>query len=185
MVPEAMDGAYRASDTAACPLLAYSDGGCVHYFVRRTNMAEYWDRERDRDRGRRYRGEGYYGGYYGYPGREREYERRGDDRGFFDRAGDEVRSWFGDDEAQRRRMRDEREGGDDRGWWSGRERDDERRWGGSRVEDPDREWARQWGYVEPRGARGSSGGGARGWGYSGGYGAGPGFTGGRSEFIGS
>jgi osmotically-inducible protein OsmY len=148
-------------------------------------MAEYWDRERDRDRGRRYRGEGYYGGYYGYPGREREYERRGDDRGFFDRAGDEVRSWFGDDEAQRRRMRDEREGGDDRGWWSGRERDDERRWGGSRVEDPDREWARQWGYVEPRGARGSSGGGARGWGYSGGYGAGPGFTGGRSEFIGS
>ena len=27
-------------------------------------MAEYWDRER----GRRYRGEGYYGGYYGYYG---------------------------------------------------------------------------------------------------------------------
>src|SRR5437762_1916123 len=51
-------------------------------------MAEYWDRER----GRRYRGEGYYGGYYGYPererDREREYERRGGDRGFFDRAGD-------------------------------------------------------------------------------------------------
>jgi hypothetical protein len=50
-------------------------------------MAEYWDRER----GRRYRGEGYYGGYYGYPERERDreraYERRGDDRGFFDRAG--------------------------------------------------------------------------------------------------
>ncbi|MET1111070.1 MAG: DUF2171 domain-containing protein [Allosphingosinicella sp.] len=32
----------------------------------------------------------------------------GDDRGFFDRAGDEVRSWFGDDEAQRRREMDER-----------------------------------------------------------------------------
>src|SRR5690349_17365343 len=33
---------------------------------------------------------------------------RGDDRGFFDRAGDEVRSWFGDDDAQRRREMDER-----------------------------------------------------------------------------
>jgi len=28
------------------------------------------------------------------------------DRGFFDRAGDEVRSWFGDDEAERRRRED-------------------------------------------------------------------------------
>lgn len=31
-----------------------------------------------------------------------------DDRGFFDRAGDEVRSWFGDDEASRRREQDAR-----------------------------------------------------------------------------
>jgi hypothetical protein len=30
------------------------------------------------------------------------------DRGFFDRAGDEVRSWFGDDEAERRRRDDTR-----------------------------------------------------------------------------
>ncbi|QJU58959.1 DUF2171 domain-containing protein [Sphingomonas sp. AP4-R1] len=30
------------------------------------------------------------------------------DRGFFDRAGDEVRSWFGDEEAERRRRADER-----------------------------------------------------------------------------
>jgi hypothetical protein len=30
------------------------------------------------------------------------------DRGFFDRAGDEVRSWFGDEEAERRRLMDER-----------------------------------------------------------------------------
>ena len=30
-----------------------------------------------------------------------------DDRGFFDRAGDEVRSWFGDEEAERRRRMDE------------------------------------------------------------------------------
>jgi hypothetical protein len=31
------------------------------------------------------------------------------DRGFFDRASDEVRSWFGDDDAERRRRRDELE----------------------------------------------------------------------------
>ena len=30
-----------------------------------------------------------------------------EDRGFFDRAGDEVRSWFGDEEAERRRRMDE------------------------------------------------------------------------------
>jgi hypothetical protein len=32
-----------------------------------------------------------------------------DDRGFFDRAGDEVRSWFGDEEAERRRRFDQRQ----------------------------------------------------------------------------
>ena len=36
-------------------------------------------------------------------------ERLERERGAFDRAGDEVRSWFGDDEARRRRERDERE----------------------------------------------------------------------------
>ncbi len=134
-------------------------------------MAEYWDRER----GRRYRGEGYYGGYYGYPererDREREFGRRGDDRGFFDRAGDEVRSWFGDEDAQRRRTRDEGEAraGEERGWGGGRG-----------DEHADRDWARQWSYVEGRGSRGGDRD-ARGWGYSGGYGAGAGFMGGRSE----
>ena len=33
---------------------------------------------------------------------------RDDDRGFFERAGDEVASWFGDEEAQRRRQMDAR-----------------------------------------------------------------------------
>ena len=43
--------------------------------------------------------------------RERhERDRYGrDERGLVERAGDEVRSWFGDDEAQRRREREERE----------------------------------------------------------------------------
>jgi osmotically-inducible protein OsmY len=143
-------------------------------------MAEYWDRER----GRRYRGEGYYGGYYGDPerererDREREYERRSGERGFFDRAGDEVRSWFGDEDAQRRRMRDERENrwGERAGWGSSRGDERERGGGGSRGDDDtDRDWARQWGYVEGRGF-------PRGWGYSGGYGAGAGFVGGRPQW---
>jgi osmotically-inducible protein OsmY len=50
--------------------------------------------------------------------RERGYGR--DDRGMLNRAGDEVRSWFGDDEAARRRERDERESY--RGGEYGRER---------------------------------------------------------------
>ena len=37
----------------------------------------------------------------------RQYDR--DDRGFFDRASDEVMSWFGDDDAARRRELDQRE----------------------------------------------------------------------------
>jgi osmotically-inducible protein OsmY len=39
--------------------------------------------------------------------RERGYRR--DERGFMDRAGDEVRSWFGDDDAERRRQLDDRD----------------------------------------------------------------------------
>jgi hypothetical protein len=40
-------------------------------------------------------------------GREQGEPGRGDDeRGFLDRAGDEVRAWFGDEEAERRRERD-------------------------------------------------------------------------------
>ena len=53
--------------------------------------------------------------------RERGMRDNPGDRGFFERAGDEISSWFGDDEAERRREMDERSGG-------GREsRDDGRR----------------------------------------------------------
>jgi hypothetical protein len=61
------------------------------------------DRGRDRhyDRGER----GYRGGGYGRPPQGYANE----DRGFLDRAGDELRSWFGDEDAERRRHADERE----------------------------------------------------------------------------
>jgi hypothetical protein len=60
---------------------------------------------------------------------------RRDERGFFERAGDEISSWFGDDDAERRRredqMRDQRErgfGGQDRN----RDRDRDRDWNENR-----------------------------------------------------
>ncbi|MBD3759787.1 DUF2171 domain-containing protein [Rhizorhabdus sp.] len=81
--------------------------------------------------------------------RERDYgppRSYDEDRGFFERAGDELRSWFGDDEAERRRRWDERL----------RERDEDRRYGGARFGD----------------ARGGSGYGYSGGGYGAGRGAG-------------
>ena len=57
----------------------------------------------------RYRGDDYRSERYG----------RGD-RGLVDRAGDEVRSWFGDDAAERRRQMDEARERGERGWGSER-----------------------------------------------------------------
>ncbi len=65
------------------------------------------DQARDRDRG------GYGGrsdGRYANYGQGNRSGGRDEDRGFIDRAGDEVRSWFGDDDAQRRRNQDEHRG---------------------------------------------------------------------------
>jgi hypothetical protein len=65
-----------------------------------------WQNDRSEDRSRSWRGE----------------DRGRDDRGFFERAGDEISSWFGDEDAERRRRqdarRDERMSGDDRNWRS-------------------------------------------------------------------
>lgn len=55
------------------------------------------ERERWQERERGWRGDRY----------DRDEDR--DERGFFERAGDEVRSWFGDEEAERRRRHDERD----------------------------------------------------------------------------
>lgn len=50
------------------------------------------------------------GSYDAPRGSNDRYDRSNrDDRGFFDRARDEVSSWFGDDDAERRRERDDRQ----------------------------------------------------------------------------
>ena len=82
----------------------------------------------------------------------RDHGRRGndrggrDDRGFWDRASDEVASWFGDDDAERRRhedqMREEREHGN-RERFSSRDRDHRH------DRDHDRDRGRSW--LETRG----------------------------------
>jgi hypothetical protein len=65
-----------------------------------------------------------------YSGRGRD-----DERGFFERAGDEIASWFGDEDAERRRQRERGYGSaDDR-----HDRDYDRGYGGSFERDHDRE----------------------------------------------
>jgi hypothetical protein len=77
-------------------------------------------------------------------GDDRNHDPRGggDDRGFWDRASDEVASWFGDDDAERRRrhdhLRDEREHGR-----SG-ERGGSGRGGGGSGRDYDRGYGRDY-----------------------------------------
>lgn len=50
-------------------------------------------------------------GDYGYGARREWEERNRDERGFWDKASDEVSSWFGDEEASRRREQDHRHAG--------------------------------------------------------------------------
>ena len=62
----------------------------------------------------------YHTGYYlNYPGdnsyRDRNYQWRDNDRGWWDKTKDEVASWFGDEDAERRRRRDEMRNGPHRG----------------------------------------------------------------------
>jgi len=74
-----------------------------------------WERNRDwgtpRSAGSRGLGQDRYGSDAFGRG-SRDYD---EDRGFLDRAGDEVRSWFGDEDAERRRDRDMRKAGQHRG----------------------------------------------------------------------
>jgi osmotically-inducible protein OsmY len=66
------------------------------------NYGSYGDQNRGYYEGRHEARGGYYGGNYG---NSPSYRNR-EDRTWWDRASDEVSSWFGDDEAERRRDRD-------------------------------------------------------------------------------
>ncbi|MHA6717924.1 DUF2171 domain-containing protein [Sphingomonas sp. RS6] len=115
---------------------------------RRSYAAGSYGGRGDDDRGRGYgdRGEGR--GYYGR-GQDRWRGQRDDrgsrdfdrDRGFFDRAGDEVRSWFGDEEAERRREMDQRYD-EMRARQEGRDHSDNHygAWRRSRIEEFDRDY---------------------------------------------
>jgi hypothetical protein len=70
-----------------------------------------------------------------------------DDRGFFERAGDEVASWFGDEEAERRREQDRRMDEPERGY-GGRE---QRGWG---SESGGGRWRRERIHSQDQGDRG-------------------------------
>ena len=103
----------------------YGGGGSWRDF--RDVTGRDWDDDRFRNpdeffRGRPDRGErdrGYRGGNEslgGFYGADQGHGRGGrgedrDERGFLERAGDEIASWFGDDEAARRRAQDAREEG--------------------------------------------------------------------------
>jgi hypothetical protein len=98
----------------------------------------YGTRDHPRDERSRWQGEG-----------SARREHSGEDRGFFERAGDEVASWFGDEDAERRRredqMRQERERGSGRDW--GREEYRGGHFGGGRDDrgrfyGAGREWER-------------------------------------------
>ena len=64
-----------------------------------------------------------------------------EDRGFFDRAGDEVRSWFGDEEAERRRQFDQRQDEAMGGGRGGHERDEHyQNWRREQIAQLDRDY---------------------------------------------
>ena len=100
---------------------SYASDGRRFEDVGRNRHADDDNRQRDRSYGRQ--PQGY------------EYE----DRGFFARAGDEVRSWFGDDDAERRREMDSRY--DDRGYRGGGQHDEHYgSWRSSQIAALDRDY---------------------------------------------
>lgn len=112
--------------------------GRDHYaarYDRNENRPTYGGREWDN-------GQRGYGSYEGGDSRRTE-ERRPEgyayrDRDFFSRAGDEVRSWFGDEEAERRRAADARYDERYGNRWS--RDDDYHGWRRRQIEDLDRDY---------------------------------------------
>lgn len=120
--------------------------------------------------------------WYGESRRDPSYRRQ--ERGFMDRTGDEVRSWFGDDEAERRRRmdeREERERGEEyrRGWTTSGESRDYPRQG---YREGERGYGQSERGYESEQGRGASG--AYGGGYGGSSGAGFGGYGGYGSYGG-
>lgn len=68
-------------------------------------------------------------------------ESQSGERGFFERAGDEISSWFGDDEAERRREMDERSGGRPGSYRHSPRNDHDRHSGGGYARGPERQWS--------------------------------------------
>jgi osmotically-inducible protein OsmY len=128
-------------------------------------MADYRRGYRD-DYGQQNRYSGSYGNDRDDYGRSYRGDRGyRDERGAMDRAGDEIQSWFGDDDAERRRRMDERRD-PDTNHFGGRDRDDYGRNRSRGYSDDDyRDSGYRGGYD-----RGGYGGGSdrddRGWGYS-------------------
>ncbi len=90
--------------------------------ARYDNGLDYYTSESQGGRDFSRKGGRSYGARPGYGYGERSYSRNGDeryygnddadrDRGFFERAGDEIASWFGDEDAARRRRMDHRGSG--------------------------------------------------------------------------
>jgi len=77
--------------------------GSSNYQDRDWNRGDDWNRGNDWNRNRDYRGQGY--------DERSDYERnRGNDRNWWNKTKDEVSSWFGDEDAERRRRMDESRG---------------------------------------------------------------------------
>ncbi|HEX8447787.1 MAG TPA: DUF2171 domain-containing protein [Sphingomonas sp.] len=125
----------------------------------------------DRERGPAARGPDYRGGRRDYGGQPQGYDY--EDRGFFERTADEVRSWFGDEEAERRRHYDERYGDREQGRYGERDAGQDRSGG---YRERDRSSDGDYGVGVPRSSGGR---------YAGGGVGAPGFGGqGRSDFGG-
>jgi hypothetical protein len=81
------------------------------------------------------RGDAYRGRDQGRPS-----DAHNDERGFFDRAGDEVRSWLGDEEAERRRDMDQRHAEQIGQTGRARHDDDYHSWRSSQISSLDRDY---------------------------------------------
>ncbi len=121
------DAGYRDRGSSSEYHGSYASDGRRFEDVGRNRHA---DDDNYRDRQRQQQGRGGYGRQpQGY-----EYE----ERGFFQRAGDEVRSWFGDDDAERRREADSRY--DERAYGGGRHDEDYHGWRSTQIAALDRDY---------------------------------------------